>query len=94
MSSPEIKVCGCIGPVTSMGENSSCVSPSTVVGIGKTSKWNLGGMYPTLTLSFYLEVSNTDVKKLAEKFGYIQFITKYRDSNGYNITRTSTFAVP
>lgn len=94
VASPEIKVCGCIGPVTSMGENSSCVSASSVVGIGKTSKWNLGGMNPTLTLSFYLEVSNTDVKKLAEKFGYIQFITKYRDSNGYNITRTSTFAVP
>jgi len=92
VTSPEIRVSGCVGPVTSMGEQSPAVSSSTV-GVGGTCKWSLGGVDPRTTVCFFFEINNKVPRKLERETGYMQFITTYRDSNGYNITRTTTIAV-
>ncbi len=48
---------GCIGPVSSLEKKSACVSES-VVGIGNTCAWRLGGVDHNTAAAFYFDVSN------------------------------------
>ena len=94
--SNQIKVSGCIGAVSRMKEQSHCVS-NHEVGLGQTTKWSCGGMFPTSTFCFIFDIaaSNQADNKQdgTDEYGYIQFITTYRTSFGTNVTRVTTFGI-
>jgi len=92
ITSSELAIKGCIGPVTSMGQKATCVSTSKAIGVGETNKWSIGGLDDSTTLSFYYEVRSEKQGRLDGRHGYIQYVTTFRDANGWDITRATTIA--
>ena len=102
-TSRQIKISGCIGPVSSMNEtNTNCIS-SNEVGLGSTSKWSIGGLFSNTTLCFLFDINqqeqeknnnnNNNKEEEEEEYGYIQFITTYLSSYSTLITRVTTIGV-
>ena len=59
LTSREFKVCGAIGPCSSLKKMSPSVSDREV-GQGGTYAWAMGGLMPQTTLAFYFEVVNPE----------------------------------
>jgi hypothetical protein len=55
ITSREFKVCGAIGPCSSLGKKSPCVS-DVEVGQGGTYAWRMGGVDPGTTVALFFEV--------------------------------------
>jgi protein transport protein SEC23 len=92
LTSNEFKVCGAIGPCTSLERKSISVAESEI-GVGNTCAWSLGGMDPSLTLAIYFEVVNPNPIQVQEgRQAYLQIATKYRHSSGRTHLRVSTIA--
>ncbi|KAI9293175.1 hypothetical protein K502DRAFT_325453 [Neoconidiobolus thromboides FSU 785] len=91
-TSPELKVCGLIGPAISNNVKSACVG-DTEIGIGGTASWKLCGISPTTTLGVYFEVANQQAQSLQPgSRGLVQFLTRYQHSSGYQRLRVTTVA--
>lgn len=97
ITSSNIRVSGCIGPVYKMemenGSQRSWNVAEKEVGIGGTCKWSLGGLDPNTNLTFFFEVAETDNPIPDSSLAYIQFRTIYRTSSGSEITRVTTVEV-
>ena len=59
-TSKEFKVSGCIGLVSSLEKKTANVS-ETIIGIGNTSAWNIGGIDKNSSLAFYFDIVNKNV---------------------------------
>lgn len=91
VTSRNIQVSGCIGPVLSLAEKSSNVSEREV-GVAGTCKWSVGGLDKDTNLTFFFEVTDgQDIKD--HDVGYIQFQTTFRTSHGQQVTRATTLEV-
>lgn len=94
VTSPEVNIAGCIGPVVAMDTDKVNNVAAKAIGVGGTSKWSIGGLDPAKTLAFYFEIANNKEKAVTQdQYCHIQFITTYRDAAGYNVTRTTSLAV-
>ncbi|KAA8498136.1 Protein transport protein SEC23 [Porphyridium purpureum] len=93
LTSREMKVAGCIGPVASLNKASQYVSQELEIGIGGTSAWRLCSIDPATTLGVYFEIVNNHNTPMPEgQYRYVQFITKYQHSSGQYRERVSTLA--
>lgn len=94
ITSREFKVCGAIGPCSSRHKKTSSVGENET-GLGGTAVWALGGVDPTTTIAFYFEVSGAKAatEGPSATHGFVQFKTKYRDSNGSAHMKVTTLAI-
>jgi protein transport protein SEC23 len=91
-TSPELKVCGLIGPAISNNVKSNCVS-DVEIGMGGSSSWKISGLSPTTTVGVYFEVANQQNQSLQPgSRGLIQFTTRYQHANGQHRLRVTTIA--
>eukprot|EP01126_Amoeba_proteus_P033831 TRINITY_DN3340_c0_g1_i1.p1 TRINITY_DN3340_c0_g1~~TRINITY_DN3340_c0_g1_i1.p1 ORF type:complete len:765 (+),score=134.88 TRINITY_DN3340_c0_g1_i1:95-2389(+) len=90
--SPEVKVCGVIGHVTS-GETKSNHVSEVVTGIGGTSSWKMSVLDSTTTYAFYFDIVNSHNTPIPEnRYGMIQFKTSYVLPSGVRVLRVTTLA--
>ena len=90
LTSREFKVCGAIGPCSSLKKMSSSVSDNEV-GQGSTYAWSMGGLSPSTTVAFYFEIVNKEENPLPPgKRHHIQFVTTYQHSSGSYRMRVTT----
>jgi protein transport protein SEC23 len=89
-TSKEFKVCGCIGACSSNGVKTAYCSES-VIGVGNTSEWNIGGVDKNTSLAFYFEITNVKVSGTnAHPPIFLQYQTKYQHSDGSSRVRVTT----
>ena len=89
-TSKEFKVCGCIGGCSSNNVKSNYVS-DTVIGVGNTSEWNIGGVDKNTSLAFYFDIVNKAASTAnAHPPVFLQFQTKYQHSDGSTRVRVTT----
>lgn len=89
----EFKVCGAIGPVSSLNKKGNSVAEKEI-GVGETCAWRLGGVDPNTSVAFFFDVVNQQAGDIAQgRHGFVQFVTKYRHSAGTEHLRVSTVAV-
>ena len=88
LNSKTFKVSGIIGYCTSLKKKSSNVS-DTVVGVGGTNMWSLGGIEKDSTYAFFFEITNTTGYSAPIPI-YIQFLTRYLHSSGHFRLRVTT----
>ena len=94
LTSREFKVCGAIGPCSSLKKMSSSVS-ETEIGQGGTYAWSMGGLMPSTTLAFYFEVTNPENNPIAATQRHqVQFSTTYQHSSGSWRKRVTTLGGP
>jgi len=91
LTSREFKVCGAVGPLTSLDRKSTSVSENDV-GIGGTSAWRLGGIDPNTSVCLFFEIVNSNAQTIQGGQAYLQIITKYKHSSGRTHLRVSTIA--
>ena len=90
LTSREFKVCGAIGPCSSLKKMSNSVSDNEV-GQGSTYAWSMGGLSPSTTVAFYFEIVNKEENPLPPgKRHHIQFVTTYQHSSGSYRMRVTT----
>lgn len=88
--SPQIKVCGVIGPCVSAEQKGTQVSEQEI-GIGGTTSWKLCGLDNTTTLGMYFEVVNQHGQAIPQgQRAQFQFITHYQHPNGQMRLRVTT----
>lgn len=90
-TSPEYKICGAIGPCTSLHKKESpCVSASEL-GEGGTNAWAMGGVDPSTTVAIYFDLVSTDPKPIPiSKRRHIQLVTRYQHASGKFRLRVTT----
>eukprot|EP00761_Pharyngomonas_kirbyi_P010528 gb/GECH01010548.1/.p1 GENE.gb/GECH01010548.1/~~gb/GECH01010548.1/.p1 ORF type:complete len:775 (+),score=181.75 gb/GECH01010548.1/:1-2325(+) len=90
-TSPDIKICGAIGPVVALDKRTDHdnISNDTVIGYGKTNHWKICSMDQNTTIAFYFEVSNNEQAQAGGTASggdgghrYVQFMTKYQHACG------------
>lgn len=87
-SSPDIKICGMVGPGTSGKKTSRFVS-DTEIGMSKTSSWCIGSLDHRTTLAFYFDVVNQSPAS-TQKSAVVQFVTRYQHTSGRYRLRVTT----
>jgi len=90
--SQEMKICGAIGPITSMNVKSPHVA-ETELGYGGTNAWKLNVLSPTTTVAFYYDIVNQTVNPGAP-FRYFQYLTSYQHASGTHRLRVTTQYLP
>uniref|UniRef100_A0A7S1BQW7 Protein transport protein SEC23 n=1 Tax=Corethron hystrix TaxID=216773 RepID=A0A7S1BQW7_9STRA len=94
LTSREFKVAGAIGPCSSLQKAGPNVA-DTVIGIGGTNAWAMGGIMPNTTVAVYFEITNASETAIpSHKRRFIQFITKYQHANGRTRLRSTTLCGP
>ena len=89
-TSKEFKVRGWIGPCSSTGKKTAYCS-DTIIGIGNTSEWNIGGIDKNTTLAFYFDVINKAASPTnAHPPVFLQYQTQYQHSDGSTRIRVTT----
>jgi protein transport protein SEC23 len=91
ITSREIKVCGAIGGLSSLGKKGPCVA-ETEIGEGGTCQWQCGSMDQSTTLAFYFEVANQQAAMPQGKQGYVQYQTYYQHPSGRKRLRITTIS--
>lgn len=90
LTSKDFKVSGCIGCCSSNNVKSAYCS-DTVVGVGNTSEWNIGGIDKNSSLAFYFDIVNKNANTSnAHPPVFLQFQTKYQHSDGSTRIRVTT----
>eukprot|EP01135_Chromosphaera_perkinsii_P005941 Nk52_evm9s373 gene=Nk52_evmTU9s373 len=88
----ELKICGAIGPCTSLNKKHHAVSENEI-GIGGTNAWRMCGCDPATTLALYFEVVNQHTQPIPQgQRGLVQFVTQYQHSNGQRRLKVTTVA--
>lgn len=92
MTTREVKVCGAIGPCSSLQKKGASVS-ETEVGTGGTSAWKLCTLNNKTSLAFYFEVVNAHSNTIPSGTAFfIQFITQYQHGSGQMRLRVCTIS--
>lgn len=91
--SPELKICGAIGPVTSMNTKSHHVS-EVEIGYGQTNAWKLNTLTPNTTIAIYFDVVNQPTNPGTSQFRCFQYVTAYQHSSGQYRLRVTTQQLP
>lgn len=89
LTTREARVCGAIGPCSSLRRGSPCVS-ETEIGEGGTYAWSMGAMTPNTTVALYFEVANKDAALTPGKRRFLQLVTRYQHSSGSYRMRVTT----
>ena len=85
--SPNWKIAGASGPLTSSAKKTPSVAPETEMGIGGTSEWMMPTCDERTYLAFYFEVANTPKPT---QYRFAQFTTKYQHGDGSRRLRVTT----
>eukprot|EP01114_Cavostelium_apophysatum_P003750 TRINITY_DN1387_c0_g2_i2.p1 TRINITY_DN1387_c0_g2~~TRINITY_DN1387_c0_g2_i2.p1 ORF type:complete len:752 (+),score=199.83 TRINITY_DN1387_c0_g2_i2:97-2352(+) len=92
LTSKELKVCGAIGHVASLGKKSPNVA-ETEIGFGGTSAWKMCGLDPIQTVALFFEPANQQAQPIAPgSKGIIQLQTTYQNAAGQRVLRVTTIA--
>jgi protein transport protein SEC23 len=91
--SPEIKICGAIGPITSMNTKSHHVS-EVELGYGQTNAWKINALNPNTTIAIYYDIVNQQANPGNTNFRYFQYVTAYQHASGQYRLRVTTQALP
>jgi len=89
--SPEIKICGAVGPVTSMNQKGIHVA-ETELGYGNTNAWKINALSPTTTIAVYYDVVN-QTSNPGMNYRFFQYVTAYQHSSGQFRLRVTTQAL-
>mmetsp|Transcript_32888 Transcript_32888/g.57477 ORF Transcript_32888/g.57477 Transcript_32888/m.57477 type:complete len:749 (+) Transcript_32888:21-2267(+) len=87
-TSPDVKICGMVGPGTSNKKHTRFVSESEI-GMSKTSSWSLGSLDHRTTLAFYFDIVNQSTTP-SNKTAVVQFTTRYQHTSGRYRLRVTT----
>lgn len=92
--SNEVKVCGVIGPVTSMNRKGNNVTEN-IIGEGNTNAWKINAIHPNTTLAFYFDVVNQQnpASMNTPAIRCFQYITAYQHPSGEYRLRVTTQAL-
>eukprot|EP01104_Vermistella_antarctica_P015374 TRINITY_DN5034_c0_g1_i1.p1 TRINITY_DN5034_c0_g1~~TRINITY_DN5034_c0_g1_i1.p1 ORF type:complete len:756 (+),score=198.87 TRINITY_DN5034_c0_g1_i1:275-2542(+) len=91
-TSRELKCCGAIGHVSSLGKKGASVA-ETEIGIGNTCAWRLCSLDPNSTIAFYFEIVNQHSNPLRPGTkGLVQFMVTYQNTLGQRIKRVTTIS--
>mmetsp|Transcript_42666 Transcript_42666/g.101302 ORF Transcript_42666/g.101302 Transcript_42666/m.101302 type:complete len:757 (+) Transcript_42666:368-2638(+) len=87
----EIKVCGAIGPIASLGRQTPFVSEQEM-GIGNTSAWKLNVLDQNTSVAFFFEVVNNQSASPIQpgRPFFVQYSTAYYHSSGQQRLRVVT----
>lgn len=92
ITTKEIKICGAIGPCSSLGKKSTSVSENEL-GIGGTCAWKMCTLTNKTAIALYFEVTNHHSNPIQSGTPFfIQFITRYRHGSGQMRVRVTTAA--
>eukprot|EP00741_Cyanophora_paradoxa_P008894 tig00001408_g8610.t1 len=92
VTSREYKVCGAVGPCSSLGKKTQSVG-ETEIGLGGTAAWKIAGLDPATTVAVYFEIVNQHSTPIpAGQQRFLQFITQYQHSSGQHRLRVTTLA--
>eukprot|EP00768_Dysnectes_brevis_P003528 gnl/Dysnectes_brevis/2512_a3008_1291.p1 GENE.gnl/Dysnectes_brevis/2512_a3008_1291~~gnl/Dysnectes_brevis/2512_a3008_1291.p1 ORF type:complete len:757 (+),score=253.46 gnl/Dysnectes_brevis/2512_a3008_1291:115-2385(+) len=83
------KICGAIGPCSSLGSRTPAVSTQEI-GVGLTDKWRMCSIDSDQTLAFFLDISPEEPAS-DQGQRYLQLRTSYIDPRGHRILRVTTF---
>jgi protein transport protein SEC23 len=86
LASRELRVCGAIGPVTSLHKKGTAIAEASI-GIGGTTAWKLNALTPDTTLAVYLDLSGSVTGTRA----FVQFLTTYQRGTALYV-RVTTLA--
>lgn len=89
LTTKELKVSGCIGPVVSAGKKTANVG-ETEIGISGTVAWKFCGVSPKTTIAIYFEVAPTPIQPGTR--AVVQFVTAYQHSNRQWRVKVTTIA--
>jgi protein transport protein SEC23 len=90
LTTREFKICGAIGPCSSLKKKSPNVG-EVEVGEGGTCAWSMGSIFPTSTIGVYFEVVNPPTNPLpVGQRWHLQFVTNYQHANGAYRIRVTT----
>jgi protein transport protein SEC23 len=92
-TSPEVKICGAIGPVTSMNMKSPHVA-EIELGYGQTNAWKINALTPNTTIAVYYDIVNQQANTGAASYRYFQYVTAYQHASGQYRLRVTTQALP
>nr|AAM10394.1 AT4g14160/dl3120w [Arabidopsis thaliana] len=89
--SKDIKIQGVIGPCSSLEKKGPNVA-DTVIGEGNTSAWKLCGLDKSTCLTVFFDLSSTGstAPGALNQQLYLQFITRYQNSEGKSLARVTT----
>ncbi|EXB73685.1 Protein transport protein SEC23 [Morus notabilis] len=90
--SKDIKIQGIIGPCTSL-EKKGPAAADTVVGEGNTAEWKMCGLDKSTSLTVFFDLSASDRSNTLGTVNpqlYLQFITRYQNTNGRMMLRVTT----
>jgi protein transport protein SEC23 len=89
---PQIMVCGAIGPISALAVKSQRISENEI-GLGQTTSWRMCSFTPTSTIAVYYEVVNQHSNPIpnGQPF-FLQFCTRYKTSDGQIRLRVTTVA--
>lgn len=98
--SRELRVCGAIGPVTSLNYKGPLVA-ETEVGYGGTTAWKINALAPNTTVAIYFDAASqpeqTSQQQQQQTSGatlrFFQFTTAYQHSSGQYRVRVTTKAL-
>ncbi|KAG2394020.1 hypothetical protein C9374_003784 [Naegleria lovaniensis] len=92
--SNEVKICGVIGPVTSMNRKGNNVTEN-IIGEGNTNAWKINAIHPNTTLAFYFDVVNQQnpASMNTPAIRCFQYITAYQHPSGEYRLRVTTQAL-
>jgi len=92
LTSREFKVCGAIGPCSSLQKKTPSVA-ETEIGLGGTSAWKFCALDSSTTVAVYFEVVNQHSTPIpAGQQRYVQFVTQYQHFSGQIRLRVTTLA--
>lgn len=91
-TSLEVKVIGCIGPVTSLNKQTTFASTDNEIGYGKTSAWKINAFSPNTTVALYFDIVNQESNPgdVNNPVRYFQFVTQYQHPSGQYRLRVTT----
>eukprot|EP00249_Psilotum_nudum_P008068 c21021_g1_i1 orf=336-2687(+) len=92
ITTQDVKLCGAIGPCSSLKKRATFISENEV-GIGGTSLWKMNTITNKTCIAFYFEIAGhpSSAAQPGSAF-FIQFLTKYQHSSGLECLRVTTSA--
>lgn len=92
ITTKDIKICGALGPCSSLQKKTTSVSENEI-GIGGTNAWKMSTLTNKTCIAFFFDVSSQQPSKIQPGTAFfIQFITQYQHGNGQIRLRVTTTA--
>jgi len=90
-TSREVKCCGAVGGLSSLGKRSPAVAEQEI-GEGGTCQWVIGSMDRNTTIAFYFDVASQQASTAGDKHAFMQFQTSYLHASGRKRLRVTTLS--